>query len=125
MSDTLSDRRKETRKKLMAFTPVYHLPPKRLFGYLHDLTMQGAMVVSTHPAEVNQLETLLIELPDQLTHLLISELTLAARVARCVPDEEDPHSYLVGFEFIDLSGENEQGIQSLLERYHFRHLSDA
>jgi len=125
MSDTLSDRRKETRKKLMAFTPVYHLPPKRLLGYLHDLTMQGAMVVSTHPAEVDQLETLLIEFPDELTNQLVSQMTFQGRVARCVPDEEDPHSYLLGFEFVSLTPENTRAIQELLERYHFRHLSDA
>ena len=125
MSDTLSDRRKETRKKVMAFTPVYNLPHKRLLGYLHDLTLQGAMVVSNRPDAVDRKETLLIEFPDELTNLLVSQMTFQARVARCIPDEEDPHSFMVGFEFVELTPENTQAIRELLERYHFRHLSDT
>ena len=104
----------------MAFTPVYNLPQRRLLGYLHDLTLQGAMVISNRPDEVNRKETLLIEFPDQLTNLLVSQMTFRARVARCVPDSEDPHSFEVGFEFVELTPENEKAIQALLERYHFR-----
>ncbi len=116
----MSERRKETRKKLMAFTPVYNLPQRRLLGYLHDLTLQGAMVICTRPDEVNRKETLLIEFPDELTTMLVSQMTLQARVARCVPDDEDPRSFFVGFEFVELTLENEKTIQALLERYHFR-----
>lgn len=126
MNDEIfQERRKETRKKLMAFTPVYNVPHHRLLGYLHDLTMQGAMVVSTRPDQIDRQETLLIEFPDELTNQLISQMTFQARVARCVPDEEDPHSYLLGFEFLNLTPENTQAIRELLERYHFRHLSDT
>jgi hypothetical protein len=116
----MSERRKETRKKLMAFTPVYNLPQRRVLGYLHDLTLQGAMVICNRPDEVNRQETLLIEFPDELTNMLVSHMTLHARVARCVQDEEDPHSFLVGFEFVGLTPENEKTILALLERYHFR-----
>jgi hypothetical protein len=117
----MSERRKETRKKLMAFTPVYNLPQRRLLGYLHDLTLQGAMVICTRPDEVNRKETLLIEFPDQLTNMLVSQMTLQARVARCTVDAEDPQGYLVGFEFLELTPENQAAIRALLERYHFRH----
>lgn len=113
----VSDRRKEPRRKLMAFTPVYQLGPgKKLLGYLGNLTLQGAMLVSEAALETDEQLTLLIEFPaDSAQHL-----TIPAHVVRCVPDES-PHSYLVGCEFTKVTPEQAGLIQSLLDRYHFRH----
>jgi hypothetical protein len=48
----MNNQRKESRKKFMAFTPVYDLNHKLLLGYIGDLTMKGAMVVGEKSVEV-------------------------------------------------------------------------
>ena len=116
----MSERRKEIRKKLMAFTPVYDLNRKKLLGYLGDLTLQGTMVIGAKPLEVEEQLTLKIEFQDELPGITAKHLTIPARVARCDRDES-PTSYKIGFEFMDVQSEHAQIIEALLERYHFRH----
>ena len=48
-----SNRRKESRKTVMAFTPVYELKQGKLLGYLRDITLQGALVIGEKTLEVN------------------------------------------------------------------------
>jgi len=116
----MSERRKESRKKVMAFTPVYDLDKKRLLGYLGDLTLQGAMVIGAKTMEVDKQLTLKIEFQDDLPGIATRHLTIPARVARCDRDES-PNSYKIGFEFTDIQLEHYDIIEALLERYHFRH----
>ena len=116
----MSERRKETRRKLMAFTSVYDLDKKRLLGYLGDLTLQGAMVIGAKPLQVNKQIILDIEFQDELPGIMTKHMTLPARVARCDRDES-PNSYKTGFEFTAIQPEHTRIIQALLERYHFRH----
>ena len=116
----MSERRKETRKKVMAFTPVYDANKKRLLGYLGDLTLQGAMVIGAKTMEVDKQLTLKIEFQDDLPGIATRHLTIPARVARCDRDES-PNSYKIGFEFTDIQLEHYDIIEALLERYHFRH----
>ena len=112
----MSERRHELRKKLMAFTPVYQANHEELLGYLGNLTLQGAMLVSENPLEVDRRLTLLIEFPgDTQQHM-----TIPAHVVRCVPDES-PRCFLVGCEFSEVTPVQAGLIQALLERYHFRH----
>jgi c-di-GMP-binding flagellar brake protein YcgR len=116
----MSERRKESRKKLMAFTPVYDLDNGTLLGYLGDLTLQGAMVIGTKQLEVDRQMILAIEFPDELPGIMVKRMAIPARIARCDRDES-PNSFKIGFEFKDIEPEHTQVIQALLERYHFRH----
>jgi len=116
----MDDRRKETRKKLMAFTLV-HDQHGRILGYLGNITRQGAMLIGEKALEINQHITLVLEFPDELPGSAARKLTIAARVARCVPDEESAREFDIGFEFDEVSPEQAKIIDSLLERYHFRH----
>jgi hypothetical protein len=118
----MDEKRKETRKKVMAFTPVYYLEWERrvLLGYLGDLTLQGALVVGEKTQEVNRQLALVVEFPDSLPGIPVTRLTIPARVARCVKDE-GPQDYDIGVEFLEVSLENARIIEALLERYHFRH----
>jgi hypothetical protein len=116
----MEDRRKERRKKLMAFTPVYDSDRRSVVGYPGDLTMRGAMAVGEHPLEIDSRLTLAIEFPGELEGIAAHRMTIPARVARCVPDEA-PHSFMIGFEFIEVDPEHAKMIQALLDRYHFRH----
>lgn len=120
----MSEHRKEQRRKLIAFTPVYDLKNKTLLGYVYDLTMKGVMVVGEHSVEPNQDKTLRIDLPGNLDSVIASSLVIPARVAWCRPDET-PGNFNIGFEFKDLSGENSEAIQAILNRYQFRPDSTA
>jgi len=115
----MSDKRKEERKSLMTFTPVYGLHPKTLLGYAEDLTVHGAMVVGEKPVEINKQITILIEIPGALPEATVPRLILPARVAWCRP-EKRPNYYDIGLEFSNLKPEEIQMIEAVLRRYEFR-----
>jgi c-di-GMP-binding flagellar brake protein YcgR len=115
-----NERRKESRKKLMAFTPVYDQKKDILLGYIRDLTLQGALVIGEKPLAIDSKTTLSMELPGGLPSIKATHLTISARVARCVEDES-PQNFKIGFEFIDVEAEQTEIIQALLERYRFHH----
>jgi len=119
MSD-FSDRRKEPRKKLMAFTSVYDQEKGILLGYIRDLTLQGVLVIGEKTLVVNTQTTLAFELPGGLPGIMATRLTISARVARCEVDESS-QTYKIGFEFTHVEPEHTEIIYALLERYHFRH----
>ncbi len=115
----MDNRRKEERKKLMAFTLVRDARQGAILGYLGDLTLQGAMIIGEHVLETGMELTLSIDLPGELEGIVARKMTIPARVARCIPDET-PGSIKVGVEFTEITPENKRLIQALLERYHFR-----
>lgn len=115
------ERRTETRKKLMAFTTVRERRQGALLGYLGNLTSHGLLVIGEKPLELDAHITLEIEFPDELPETSTRRIVIDARVARCVPDQENPREFNIGFEFINIESEHIQILQSLLERYHFRY----
>jgi hypothetical protein len=117
------DNRKESRKKLMAFTPVYDLLHKTLLGYVGDLTLQGVMVIGEKPVELNKHFTLGIEFPKSLPELPAMRVVIPARAAWCRQDDS-PQYFTIGFEFIDVSPANTMEIEAILERYQFRNVMD-
>ena len=121
----MSDRRKETRRRLTTFTPVYDLHPRVLLGYLGDLTLRGALVIGTNMTTINKETALEIKFPGELAGERALLLTIPARIAWCRPDE-NPKYFNIGVEFIEVTPEKEELLQQILARYHFRHaLSDA
>jgi c-di-GMP-binding flagellar brake protein YcgR len=115
-----SDRRKEPRKKLMAFTPVYEKAKGVLLGYIRDLTFNGVLVIGEKKLDANTQTILEFELPGGLPGVTATQLAISARVARCKMDESS-QTYQIGFEFTAVEPEQTRIIQALLERYHFRH----
>jgi len=114
------ERRKEARKLVMKFTPVYDLNQGKLLGYLRDLTLQGALVMGEKTLEIDTLTTLKFDLPGDLPKVRAKHLIISARVARCEEDESQ-NSYKLGFEFEDANLDQTEIIEAVLERYHFRH----
>ena len=113
------ERRKEVRKMVMKFTPVYDAEKGKLLGYLRDLTLQGALVIGEKALEVDSQIILKFDLPGDLPNIDTNFLMIPARVARCIKDES-PNSYQLGFEFKEV-GPEQTGIEAVLERYHFGH----
>ena len=116
-----SDRRKEYRKVVMAFTPVYNLNTGKLLGYLRNLTLKGAQVNGELKLEVDTNITLSIEVPENIQSLNGKRLNIDAHVARCEETPENPNSYEIGFEFINIKPGQSEQIEKILERFHFRH----
>ncbi len=119
----MDNQRKESRKKLVAFTPVYELLHKTLLGYVGDLTPLGVMVIGEKPIEINKNLTLGIEFPDEGSEARALRIVLSARAAWCRQDET-PHYFNIGFEFLDISPENVKIVDAILTRYQFRHVMD-
>ena len=115
----MNNQRHESRKKLMAFTPVYDLRLKALLGYVGDLTLKGLMVIGEKPLEVDKHLTLGIEFPEGGIDSSVVRVVLPARAAWCRQDES-PQYFNIGFEFSEVSPDNVAIIASVLERYQFR-----
>jgi len=115
----MGDQRKEIRKSLMAFTPVYSLHPRTLLGYIEDLTLQGAMVIGEKPVEVNQQFTLAIDFPGDLPESTSPRITVPARVAWCRQEKGHPY-FDIGIEFTGIKPGDEKMIEAVLRRYEFR-----
>lgn len=118
--DEQSERRKEPRKKLMAFTQVYDLRKKNLLGYIRDVNLQGMLVIGEGSLDANTRISLAFELPGGLPGITATHLSISAHVARCEKDESS-QTYKIGFEFTDVKPEQVVILQALLERYHFQH----
>ncbi len=114
----MGERRKEIRRKLMAFTPVYDLHPRVLLGYLGDLTLRGALIIGKTLTTINKETTLQINFPLELSD--ISPIIIPARIAWCRSDESQRH-YHIGVEFTELLPAYEELFQTILTRYRFRH----
>jgi hypothetical protein len=114
----MDERRKEIRRKLMAFTPVYDLHPRVLLGYLGDLTVRGALIVGKTLTTIHKETTLQINFPLELSD--ISPIIIPARIAWCRSDESQQY-YNIGVEFTEGATVYEELFKAILERYRFRH----
>src|SRR6187397_986970 len=113
----MDDRRKETRRRFSAFTPVYDLYPRTLLGYLGDLNMQGALVIGKKLTTINKETILEIIFPGELAEITVVPVTIPARIAWCKADEP-AQSYSIGVEFTELTPLHKDLIQQILDRYH-------
>src|SRR5690349_21001337 len=116
----MSEQRKDTRKKLMAFTPVYDSISRSLLGYVGNINLLGLMVISEHPVEIGREVVLDIKFPTDLDKKSGQTLITPARVAWC-KQGDSPKSWAIGFEFTKITAEQKAAIEALLERYHFRY----
>ncbi len=115
------DKRKDPRKKLMAFTPVYTLKPRKLIGYLEDLTIHGARVVGDVPLEADTLITLVIDFPKDTASLPPEPFSIQARVARAGKDEARYEN--LGFQFVDVTEAQVAVLEAVIQRYEFHRVT--
>ena len=121
----MDNRRKETRRKLMAFTPVYDLHPRFLLGYLGDMTLRGALIIGTGLTTIGKETELEINFPSDIPDIPVFQMVIPARIAWCRQDES-PQYFNIGVEFLEVTPDNYILLQQVLERYHFRYvLSDG
>lgn len=114
----MQERRKQERKNLVAYTQVFDLYGGNLLGYLGDLTVSGAMIISEKPIAPQTEITLAVELPE-LPDIRAVRMSLAARVAWCQQDLS-PQYFNIGFEFKEVAAEQKGLIESIIRNYEFR-----
>jgi len=114
----MQERRKQERKNLVAYTQVFDLYGGNLIGYLGDLTVSGAMIISEKPMKPDTEISLAIELPE-LPGIKTVRMNLAARVAWCQQDLS-PQYFNIGFEFKQVPPEQKALIETIIENYQFR-----
>jgi len=117
----MSDHRKEERRKIMSFTPVYDVDKNVLLGYIGDLTLQGALVIGEKPVEINNQIILAIDFPET-SEFPARRVELPARVAWS-KREPDAEYYDTGIEFHNISEQNREIIEAILARYQYRRVS--
>lgn len=115
----MSEKRKNERKKLIAFTPVFDCQRNLLLGHLGDLSMKGALQIGKKPMEVDRIIMLAIGFPET-PQFPARRATILARVAWCKP-EKNPQYFNVGFEFLEIDQENKTALKAILEKYRFRY----
>jgi hypothetical protein len=115
----MNDHRKEERENLKAFTPVFRLRPRSVLGYIEDLTPRGAMLIGEKLVEADQQMAISIEFPGGLTGFDVSNIVIPARVAWCRKEANGDY-FMIGFEFVEVTPQNQELIEAILRRYKFR-----
>ena len=114
----MQDRRKLPRKDLMSYSQVFDLNKGKLIGYLGDLNLIGAMVISDEALKVDETLTISIQLPE-LPRINATRLDLPVHVVRCHQDVS-PEYFNIGMEFESATDEQKKIIEAVLENYEFR-----
>jgi hypothetical protein len=102
----------------MSYSQVYDLSDGRLIGYLGDITLLGAMVISDHPFQENRNLSISVELPE-LPGIPDTSIIISVRVAYCHQDIS-PDYYNVGLEFNTTTEKQNRIIQAIMDNYEFR-----
>ncbi len=105
----------------MSYSQVYDLSDGRLIGYLGDINVLGAMVISDHPLSPHNNISISIELPE-LPDIRDKSLIVSVRVAWCRQDVS-PDYYNLGLEFNTTSDKQMRIIQAVMDNYEFRRQS--
>lgn len=114
----MQERRKQPRKDLMSYSQVYDVQSGKLLGYLGDLNLIGAMVISDQSMAVESTLTISIQLPE-LPGTKEETIILPTRVAWCQQDLS-PEYYNVGVEFKVVTEKQKAIIDAIMEHYEFR-----
>jgi len=114
----MQERRKEPRKDLMSYSQVFDFNGGYLLGYLGDINLLGAMVISDQEMATNRDTTVQIQLPE-LEGFSDDSISIPARIAWCHQDLS-PEYFNVGIEFKKLTDEHKKIIEAVIENYEFR-----
>ncbi len=113
----MQERRKYPRKDLLLFANVYDSRSERIIGTLLNITLDGAMILTESKIDRDNTMELHIRLPDDFVKK--NELVFTANSRWCAPDI-NPEYYDVGYQFANVSEEDGQIIQALIEKYGFK-----
>lgn len=111
------ERRKIPRKYMMYYTRIFRMPNGEFIGHLVDITKAGAMLISESPIAVNHTFQLKMELSPDVSDRPF--MLFQAKSIWCRKDV-DPHFYNTGFQLIEMTEEDLETINRIVEAYGFR-----
>ena len=114
----MDERRRLPRKYLIIYSRVFERNMGKLLGYLADLSLEGAMIITEDAMVEGTALALRFDLPDPKV-FDASTLNLTARVARCNPDIS-PAFYNVGLEFLNVTENDKRVLEKMMDVYEFR-----
>jgi hypothetical protein len=106
------DRRKYPRKKVDRPLSVDDLGRGEPLGCLVDISIEGLMLISPDPIEVNRVFQLSLELPPAFG---AGEVVLFGAESMWREPSSDPGKYWVGFQIIDIAPEHVGKIHRLID----------
>jgi len=108
----IQDRRKHPRKKVDRPLIVNDLDRGEALGCLVDISIEGLMLISPDPVEVNRVFQLSLELPEEFG---ASQAALFGAESLWREVSNDPWKYWVGFQIIDIAPEQIGKVHRLIE----------
>lgn len=115
----MDERRELVRKNLTIYSCVFERNFGNFLGYLSDLSLKGAMIISEEQQDANTVISLRFDLPDTDNDLFEAErVGITARVAYCQPDVS-PNYYNIGFEFLEITPQQKASLERVMEKYEF------
>jgi hypothetical protein len=97
----MQERRKQPRRDLMSYSQVFDVNGGYLMGYLGDINLLGAMVISDQELATDRDVTVQIQLPE-LDGFSDQTMNIPSRIAWCHQDIS-PEYFNVGIEFREIT----------------------
>ena len=114
----ISDERKIERKNLRFYVEVFNRDTDELIGRMVDITKGGIRLFSKQPIETNTVYPMRMNLPKSIEGS--DQVVFDANGIWCKPkisDQRLPDYYDSGYQLMNLSVEDAQSIQNLIEEY--------
>lgn len=102
----------------MSYSQVFDVHEGYLIGYLGDINLLGAMVITDDEIKPDSELVIQIQLPE-LEGFSEASIDIPVRVARCHRDLS-PEYFNVGMEFKQLTPRQRSIIEAVIENYEFR-----
>jgi hypothetical protein len=104
------------RKNLVYYLKITDTVADQPMGHAVDISKQGFMLIIGKPVESDVLFRLKLFLPEEIQGSRYFEFSAMSRWCR---QDQNPEYYNVGFQFADLSSEDIQIVNRLIEKYCF------
>ncbi len=113
----MSDHRKCAREDVVFYLRLFDETSNRVLGHLADISVQGLMLISDEPIQVNKAYQLRLAVPEELSEK--QEVLFEATSRWCRPDKT-PDLYISGFTINEPSEEVQNCIFRLVKEFGFR-----
>lgn len=113
----MEDRRRSNRRFMLYYMPIYDVQSLRQVGNLVDITPQGIMIVSENAVAESHTIHMRLELTGDVASKNHMEFHALCKWCR---QDISPNLYSIGFEILDLTPEDTDIIQRIVETYGFR-----
>ncbi len=110
-----ANKRKADRRNVAYYLAVTEPGTNKFLGVVLDISSKGFKLDGQAKTPDGTVRRFYINLPDDIASQ--SARTFTARSKWCRPDKIDPSSYVVGYEFINISPENAAFFQQIFEAY--------